>query len=54
MTVKQLIEFLKMAPADSEVRMVIEKPPEVGKPWPKALVVWWDDHRENTYIGDRV
>lgn len=54
MTVKELITSLLDAPADSTVRIVLEKPQLVGEDYHKALVVWWDDERAVTYIGDSV
>ena len=52
MTVKELIKSLLDAPADSTVRIVLEKPQVAGEEYHEARVVWWDDERQTTFIGD--
>lgn len=52
MTVKELIDVLGTAPQDSCVRMVLETPQVIGELYHEAIVVWWDDQRETTFIGD--
>jgi hypothetical protein len=52
MTVKELIEYLKSAPSQSTVRLVLERPQVEGELFHEAKVVWWDDQRETTFIGD--
>ena len=52
MTVKELIKQLLDAPRDSEVRLVLEKPQVEGELYHEAKVIWLDDQRDTTYIGD--
>jgi hypothetical protein len=54
MIVKQLIECLRNAPQEAVVRLVLESPQVVGELYHEAKVVWWDDQRETTFIGDSI
>ena len=52
MTVEQLVKELSNAPPTSTVRLVLETPQVEGELFHEAKVVWWDDLRDTTFIGD--
>lgn len=54
MTVEELLRALSDAPKSSTVRLVLETEQIVGELYHEAEVVWWDDARATTFIGDSV
>lgn len=52
MIVADLVRQLLDAPQMSTVRIVLETPQVAGEEFHEAKVVWWDDQKDTTFIGD--